>query len=226
MTTFAEMKAIVRQGIQESTANEWDSTTQVGAQVKLAYEWFAKKLGSLRNANWFEYREEITLAADATSFDLTTLTKRFFAVKTLEFQLPGGQWSLCPSVDEMDDAQWEPGIAGSSAQYEPPPYQKVGRATLRILRASGSARTLRIKYQYLPTALSGDSDVLETPSDYDNIIKLRAVTRLLPDEGEDDPVVAQQLDQEWLECVEFEQGAHARSVGETVNDETMSHLFR
>ena len=185
---YSAVLSLVRTSLGEASAVEW-TDAQLITYISNAEQWMASWLGRLPGNGRFIQEEDITLAADAETVALSSLpsnaTKTLISIDYIHFQNTANNWTPCDEIQVGDEARLRGGSAFTVSGDVAPAYQ-LRRPNLFFLPISTAARTLKVRYQWLPIAKTTDSDSLETPSQYDDMIVARVLFYALGDEGEED----------------------------------------
>ena len=189
-TTLSQARALLRRMLREPTANQWsDARLNELIQQSDWAEFIA--LQKIRNSGFGQIQEEITLAADATTFSLTTgtpptgLTYNLEAILFVEHQGTSGFWNLCRVLQEGDEYSLR-AVNATIATGDVPPYYRLRRPNIVFLPAASAARTLRVTYRPLPTALSADGTNLNCPDVLVQLVTTRAASFAMADLGEEE----------------------------------------
>ena len=162
MSTVQTIVDELRVRLEESTARKWSDADQLIPYVNEAERWLARLLSHIPKSNRFRYRQTFTIAANAETYDLTGLTKKFDWMISLAVQV-SNLWVPC-GVFEDDDEQPLSNLSLGGGTLVP--RVSIADDTLLFEPAFQSARTARIRYGYIPTIKTSSVTTLETPDEY------------------------------------------------------------
>jgi len=222
-STAAVLEANLRFVLSETAANEWTSA-RLRVHLSRAQYQHAAWLSQLKGSDWFQYSEDITLAADVSTFDLTGLTKTFAAMKFMELKNSAGGYDRMRVLPEGDDSLYRTvtAVGGATAPF----WYRIQRpTTLFFLPVSASARTAKAVYRWKPAALTNDGDTADTVVEHDDVLELRAAILALADEQEKDPQLEGLLSERLAEIEALETEVNAEGLTRTVKNVTSRHLF-
>lgn len=216
--------------LRETTANQW-TDARLNELIQDA-DWaeFIESSQS-RNSGFGQVQEEVALAADATTFSLTAgtpptaLTYDLEAILFIEHQGTSGFWNLCDELPEADEFRYRASNA-TVASGDVPPLYRLRRPNIVFMPAATVARTLKVTYRPLPTALSTDGTNLNSPDVDVPLVCTRAAVFAFTDLGEEETQLSsayQLLKEEKLRRLGHPQ-AEGRSL--TVKDVEGSALFQ
>jgi hypothetical protein len=164
VSTVQTIVTLARVRLDEATANQWDDSAQLIPYVSRAERRLAGLLSRIPKARRFrKLHEQITLAANAETFDLTTLAKPFDWLIEVTVLVGTAEVLLYNFEDGDSPALHNMGLAGGSI---------ISRVELQddnlvILPKFGQARTLYVSYAWFPAAKKSASTAIETPEKYD-----------------------------------------------------------
>lgn len=165
-TTITQMVTMVRYRLDEATARKWSDNGQIIPYVSQAERRVAGIISRIPKSRRFRVtHESITLAANATTFDLTTLAKAFdwlisvsVVVANVEIQ--------CWTFEEGEQANLRNLILGGGLPVSRIDLQD---ENLVVLPSYGSARTFYVSYGWIPALKTSGN--LETPVKYDDLVR-------------------------------------------------------
>ena len=171
MSTIQTIVTAMRVKLQEATASQWSDANQLIPYASQAERWLARMLSQIPGSRRFNKRETFTLAANTEAFDLTTLSKRFASI--MEVAVLVGQ--VYVPMERFNDED-EEGLRNYSlgGGYLRSKYTLMDDS-LVFLPTYQAARTMAIRYRWIPTIKSSSSDTIETPAEYDQDLVNRAL---------------------------------------------------
>lgn len=204
--------------LRELTANQW-SDARITEEIQSSDHATFIELSRIRGSGFGQIQEDITLAADATTFSLTAgtpptaLTYNLEALIFVEHQGPGGFWSLCNEIPEGQEFALR-SVNVSPATGDVPPLYRLRRPNIVFLPAAGASRALRVTYRPAPTALSSGSTNMNCPDTLVQFVFVRACIMLENDVGEADSTLAASY--ETLRDEMFRMYDHATAEGRSM----------
>jgi len=216
-TTLLVARTRLRVMIRETTPNQWSNTRLNDLLQDSDWETY-KKLGRIRNAGYGELEEDITLAADATTFSLTpgsnptALTKNLKGIIGIDLVNSAGENVPCGELQSEDEHFFRTTNA-TVASGDVPPLYRLRRPSILFLPPASVARTLRVRYRPRTTAFADDTATLDVDDDYVPYVCTRAAIFAKLDLGETDPMLNQAM--QLLEDELFADLAHMSGEGRT-----------
>ena len=187
-TTYAAARTKLRSMLREPVAKFWSDARLL--EILQDADWdIYKKQQRIRKAGVGELAETVTLAADATTFSLTAgsnptaLTKALKGILWIEHQTTGGDWNLLTPMDEAEEFAYRSTSAVNATSDVPPKY-RLRRPNIVFLPASTAARTLRIVYRPIPTALTDGNSTVDVDDDHVHVVLLLAAVMAYAEIGE------------------------------------------
>ena len=179
MSTVQTILDQLRVRLEEADARRWTDATLI-LYISRAEQWLAGFLSRVPKARRFRVlHESATLAANATTLDLTTLAKSYdwlievsVLVANVETRLINFEDGDAPYLRNLS-------IGGGS------PISRIDLQddNLVILPSYGTARTLYLDYGWIPLAKTSGASAIETPTKYDGDLVDRALHFALADAG-------------------------------------------
>lgn len=221
-TTISTVLADMRVRLDEPTADKW-TDDQLIYYIAEAEQWLANYLRTLVGSGRFRYRESFSLPADTETYALSSLTKRFIEVISLQINWQNEYIDLLPLRDGDDGIVR--GVINSVPGGIVVPRYTIWAETFKFLPLSSSARTIFALYEWLPSIKSTSGQTLETPADYDPYLITRAAHFALADAG----VVNKPFEDEHSDLIahieRMEQGRVFGASTETVRPRASRSLF-
>ncbi len=214
MSTYSDLLGMLRDRLDEGTANEWTDADLYG-YLSMAERWLAGFLGGIRGSGRFRYTENQTLPASTETIALSGLTKAFDRLVSIEMQVSGGGWvPLEPMVDGEDHLYRSPTNVTVSGDVVP--YYRLQDDSFVFLPVASSARTLKYQYLWVPAAKTSGASTVETPVKYDDLLVLRAAHFALADAGEKDTSFDEEYASRIAEVEDYECNRSSWGRGERI----------
>lgn len=175
MGTPNSLLPALRVRLQDENSRKWPTDSVLigyltGASG--AESWYAGYFSPKPGVKLFRYKENLALAANAETVALSLCAKRFFRVVMVWLLLPDGREYPLRLLDGADE-----GAVRAVALYTSgtviPRYAVEGDSIL-VLPVSTAARTIVMRYMYLPAIKAAGTTPLETPDIDDDLLVLRA----------------------------------------------------
>lgn len=179
MSTAQTVIDRMRIRLDETTARKW-SDAQLILYINDSCQWLARMFSRIPGCKRFTKRETFTNAASTETFDLTTLSKRFDTVLDLQVQI-STVWKEVQRFDDNEEAALRNLSLGGG--WIVPKYN-IQDDNLILLPTFGTARTMAIRYRWMPALITAAGDTLETPDEYLTDIVTRALHFALADAGQ------------------------------------------
>lgn len=219
MSTIQTIVTAARTRLDEATAAKFSDATQLIPYTSKAERRLAGILNRIPKGRRFrKLHESITFAANAETFDLTTLAKPFDWLIEVTVIVGTAEELLYNFEDGDSPALRNMGLAGGSI---------IGRVELQddnlvVLPKFGSARTMYVSYGWVPLAKTSASDAIETPEKYDDDLRDYVVWYASADLGLVNTTIDQQFAMREAEIEDLE-----RSRRGTSNEKVLSrgHMF-
>lgn len=228
-TSYSTLIADVRLHLRETTADEW-TDAQIATYLSRSERWLARWLSGLRNSGRFVQSDSMTLAASTETLAMETtgtppsaFTYIVDNIRYIDMQVSGGGWAACYPLREGDENAVRGPNVPISTDLSVPTYFIRG-TNLHFLPISGGARTLRITYGWIPAAKTSASTA-ETPTQYDDILVLRAVYDALGVVGENEGTFDAKYATRLAEIEDFETDRVAKGPSLRVQNVTKRRLF-
>jgi hypothetical protein len=221
MSLMSDIITRAREGwLQDASSVEW-SDTRLLVHANDAHRWLSQRMSRTRNSRWFTSEQDIQLAANTESFDLTSLPKSFAAVRTLFFVPDNGPLIKIEPLGEGDE-DYHTSISSRSASGQIPPRyflrQEDAATRLLVFRpTAGSLRNFKLLYVYWPDVLPLGGTVL-TPTEYDDLLAAELSRRAFLDEGESDDGLDLFIQTRLMDMQEDLATAHGESSGRRLRD--------
>lgn len=168
MSTIQTIVDAARVRLDETTASKWSDTTQLIPYASKAERRLAGILNRIPKARRFrKLHESATLAANAETFDLTSLAKPFDWLISVSL-LVAEEEILLWTFEDGDAAALRNAGIGASLSVSRIDLQD---DNLVVLPRCATARTLYIDYAWIPAAKSSGSSTIETPTKYDDDLR-------------------------------------------------------
>ena len=218
----------VRRSLGEASAVEWTSA-QLVDYISNAEQWLAAWLGRLNGSGRFVQEENVTLSASSETVALSSLpstaTKTLVSIDYIHFQTTAGIWVPCGELLIGDEARLR-GSSTYTVSGDVAPVYQLRKPNILFLPISTAARTLKVRYRWIPIAKTSTSDSLETPGQYDDMIVARTLFYALGDEGEEDSSFENRYASRMADIEMFEVGAqHGGGRGERITNRTSRYFF-
>lgn len=222
-STVATVDARFKRRLRDSFGAEWSETTRIEL-LDSAQKGFARWLAMIPGSGRFIYQDTKTLAADATTIALSTLTKSFTSARDLYMVTENGRWLPLDQFQEGDENLYRT-VSGATVSGLVPPRFRLREENIVFLPPSSAARSIVIDYNWLPATVDDSGDSFETPSEYDDFLVLRALRDALGETGELDTYFERKYQEREAEIESFECNRMTRGVTETVKNVTTRMLF-
>lgn len=219
---MADLLTLVRATIPELSPVEWPNARLLVYLDKEHKEW-AAELGKLPGPGWFTIIVEVTLPANATTIDLTTLLDattegRFAAVKSCWYLPTTGEPIRVETVPPGNEQLFTL-PAGQSPVGQQAPMRRwltrpAGVPTLNFGPEASVARTLRLHIRYEPPTLTENGDAQTDPR-HDDVLVLGTALRALLDTSETDPAIQARYNERRGKFLEDERMAAGEHESET-----------
>lgn len=229
-TAVDDLIELVRGLIPEADPVEW-TNARILRHLDLEHKEWEADLGQLPGPGHATIEVEFTVAANVTTFDLSTLIDAedgsFAAIKALWYLPETGKPVRIESCSPGQEQDWVLG-EGMSPVGQVPPLKRwltrpAGVPTLNIGPESNVARDFRTHIRYEPPALAEGGDVQSEPR-HDDVLVMGTALRCLIEQGDDDPTIERRyltkrnkfLDAERNAAGEFESETTKVTESETV----------
>ncbi len=227
-TTYSAMKSRLLTKLRDPNQQEWTDDTELYGLISNAEQWLATYLGSLRGSGRFVVQEAITLAANTSTVAISSLsaaaTKVFLGVRYMDMLTEGGYRAPMLPIPDGDEAQYRaPTQAPVGGMWAPGYF--IRDDSFIFLPVASQARTIYLTYQWIPIVKTSGSDTLETPTQYDDMILLRAAFDALGAEGENETTFEQKYATRLADIEDAEVNRLGRGITETVKTVTSRVLF-
>lgn len=222
MSTVAAVLARLRIRLDETSANEWDDSSQLIPYLAEAEQWLADRLGRLVGSGRFRYRESFALPASTETYALSSLTKRFAEVIEAQHLWSDVYIPLPPLQDGMDARLRS---LSTTVPASATPHYALFGDTLKFLPIASGERTIVLLYRYLPTIKTASGESLETPQDWDHLLVLRAAHFANSDAGQANLSFEDEYASLIAEMEDREAGRTFGSQSETVHATAARSLF-
>ena len=180
MSTVGDILDGMRTRLGETTARQWTDASQLIPYISRGERWFAGMLSRIPKSRRFRVlHESITLAADATTYDLTTLVKDYDWLIQVSVVIANIETPLWTFEDGDQPFLRNASLGGGL----PISMIDLQDDNLAVLPSYGSARTLYLQYGWIPVEKTSIGDAIETPEKYDDFLELRAIHFALSDAG-------------------------------------------
>lgn len=231
-STTAVVLAIMRTLLPEASAIEWTDPVLI-ACLDFEYQEWAAKLGQLPGPGWFTMASDTTLAANATTVDLSALLNSttvgtFAAVKTCWYSPEAGERQRVESCSPGQEEQFTLPIGQSAVGQQKPRARwltrPAGVPTLNFGPEANVARNIRLYLRYRPPTL-GASSTLQTDPRHDYMLATKAVLKALLMVVETDPVLKAMADFDEMKFLEDERMAAGEHESETTKVVVSDEMF-
>lgn len=180
MSTVQTIIDGMRVRLGETTARTWTDSTQLIPYVSRAERWFASMLSRIPKSRRFRIlHESITIPANTTTFDLTTLTKTYDWLIQVSVVIANIETPLF-NFEDGDQPYLRNASLGGGIPISMIDLQD---DNLVILPSYGASRTMYADYGWIPVAKTSAASAIETPTKYDDFLELRAIHFALADAG-------------------------------------------
>jgi hypothetical protein len=221
-TLVSTLVARIRKIIPEAVAVDWSDDDIVDDCLQPEYVEWAAALGHEPGPGWFTIEKTFTLAANATTYDLSSLMLQtvgyFAALKSCWYLPESGSPVPIDTASPGQEDQWRLPVGQSPVGQQAPDRKWLSRPagvpTLNLHPESSVARNFRVYLRYQPPTLdSADAaQTLQTDPRHDRVLVRGAALRAMEDVGETDDVIERRyerdkskfLDDERLAAGEFE----------------------
>jgi hypothetical protein len=206
--------------LQDPNDVEW-SPSRLLRHLNDSHRYLARTMARVRNARWFTTPFQFSMANGAVTFDLTTLDKKFLAVRSL-YHLP--QTGTPVKMDTVGEGEENWGVPIYQDLVSPettPNYYilQTDAATRELVinpPASGT-RSFNLLFVYEPDIMVADSSVL-TLDQYDDLLAAEASRRAFLAEGEVDEGLSAFVTQRMNDMVEDLAGSDGESSGRRIRE--------
>lgn len=183
-TAYSALLSRLRTKVRETTANEW-SDAELYQYLTYGERWLANFLSQVPNSGRFVYQEQKSLAASASTYALSGLTKLFVAVRDLYMIGPNSIWIPLSQFQEGDENLYVvPNVTTVSGLCIPSYRIREDDGVFRPV--ASSARTIVWEYNWQPAVKTTGADTADTPIQYDDLLVDRAAWDALQVIGEAD----------------------------------------
>lgn len=209
--------------LRDTSSAEWSEAVRIDL-LNDAHRAIARWLSGIPGSGRFIYQDQKTLAANASTIALSTLTKTFSVARDLYMITENGRWLPLDQFQEGDENLVRT-VTGATVSGLVPPRFRLRETDIVFLPVSSTARTIVIDYNWLPAAVDDSGDSFETPTEYDDFLILRALRDALGETGELDTYFERKYIEREAEIESFECNRMTRGVTETVKNITTRMLF-
>lgn len=222
-TAVNDLVTLVRATIPELNAVEWTNARLI-TYLDREYQDWAAELGKLPGPGWFTMVSDFSIAANATTKDLSTLLNastvgKVAALKDLWYVPTQGRRIWIETASPGQEELWVLPV-GQTAVGQQAPQRKwltrpAGVLTLNIGPVSSESRDFRSHLRYAPpTLIAGES--AQTDPRHDDVLVLGAALRALMDTSETDATLEARYNRLRGKFLEDERLAAGENESETV----------
>jgi len=211
----------VRELVPEATAIEWTDPRIVIIMDRVYKKWCAA-LGLLPGPGWFTIVTDFSIAANATTKDLSSVLAaevgEIAALKTLWYCPDAGKRTRVPSAAPGQEEEYVLGVGESPVGQQAPLARwltrPAGVLTLNVGPESNVSRTFRAYLRYEPPTLASGA-TLQTDTRHDDIMVIGTALRMLQEVQEDDPTLRAIHQDDWTTFLDHERNVAGEHESET-----------
>ncbi len=227
-TSYSTLKSRLLNKLRDPNQQEWTDNDELYRYISNAEQWMAAWLGSLKGSGRFVVQDTITLSANTSTFNLSSLTsaasKTFAGVRYMEMLTAMNVRVPLSPIPEGDENLYRSPTTITVDAWVPPSYLLRNDA-FEFLPISSAARTIYVTYQWLPLVKTTSGDTAETPTQYDDLLILRAAHDALGAEGEREKSFEDKYAMRISDIEDFEVTRLGRGTTETVKNVSTRVLF-
>ena len=217
----------LRFNIRETSASTW-TDAELAYPLSTAEQWLAQFLSQIKGSGRFIVEETATLAADAETITQASLAKgdgsagEFTGLRWINMLVNNNSWEPCYPMEEGDENLYR--LPNTAIPVGSTPYYEVLDTNLRFLPISSAARSLRIRYSWIPVRKT-KAGTAETPTQYDDILCLRAAFDALAPLGQSEGQFEQKYGMRLSEIEDFEFNRARKGVSHVVKNVSARDMF-
>lgn len=223
-STVATVDARFKAKLRDTSGAEWSQTIRIGLlnDAHLAFaQWLMQIPGSGR---FIQQDTNLTLAANATTIPLSSLSKTFCGMRCMYMVTESGKWLPLNQFQEGDENLYR-SPSGVSVSGLVPPRFRLRDTAITFVPPSGTARTIVADYNWLPDAVDDVGDSFETPVEYNDFLLLWALRDALGETGELDTYFERKFQEREAAIESIECNRMTRGTTEVVKNVTTRYLF-